>query len=1249
MINGQKLSNAHDAATYYEETDDYYRESESGGAPSQWRGKVAEQLGLTGEVNHEDFENMLAGVTPKGHKFGYPQWQTNKNGERELTRRPGDDFVLSAPKSVSVMAGVANDDRAKQAHDRAAAKAIDQLEQYIEGRERHGNKIDRYKTGKAAIATFRHETSRAQESNLHTHAVVLNVTEISGRLRANDPSTLYKNQKYLSQLYQFELANELKYEGFQVETRELRDGTRTVEIVGVPEQALKDHSSRREAIEAALKDQGIDPETATREQRQTATLNTRASKEATNHDELRNAWQADAEEGDYYDDLINISQKAAERREGRTAQSNDENAITGSQTSAETADKAVRHAIEHSQERDSRFTHQTLKKEAMRYAMGQTNDASTSAGAVERAIAQKASDGVLLRREVVDHGHEVAGYTTSQGIKTERAFLNIERQGRGAETALMSNDEAAQRVADAESDSPYNWTPAQRETTKQALTNNDRIFGVQGYAGTAKTTTVMKTYADVAKEQGFQLRGLAQQSRVASDIEDKVGIESQTVAGFILKNRGQETPQNEIWMVDEASQLSANDMRDLLRLAEEGNNKVMLVGDRQQLGSVEAGDAYSQLQDAGMTTAVLDSIVRQNDQGTREAVEHSIEGDARSALNAIEYNGEVIEIGPVSGKDSDQSDQDSENTAEHESSPDDPSGEQQDEEDQGRTQQQAEQDRREQMANEYLALTPEQRDQTLLIEPSREGRAAINEKLRESLKEEGTLQGDDAKVTSLERADLTNTQKQDNSAYDVGQTIRFTKERKRDGIEKGDYQVTGREDDGRLSIENKETGDQHALDMSKVSPKNTRVYESRDIGLAEGDKIQITENDKERDLQNGDKATVTDVDSENETARIQMNNGRELDIDLNDEQNMRHDYATTVHGSQGATSDRVIAHLESWRENLVDQKSTYVALSRAKESVSVITDDRESLIDNIQERTGDVERSIDRGYERDRDDERRDDRRDERRDDDRRETDSSDYTDQVMSDISDRIDSLNRSADVAEAAQRRADERAKQRESEREREPERRDSEIKTRDERRDDRDEIANAADDLERARQDTAAEDRARDDEQNQQTERDYGRDAVTESIDGRDTQRQEPARNDERRDDRRYDRDDYDSYRDTDGNAQRPDEEMDKAAESLSKWVEEQEQTETQEIKSDESTERLDNEEHEVEQAQVEQADLTQDEQEQQSAPQAETQQQQEQDQSESEQQESSGWGEQEQNLKPLQQDEQDEDEDEAGLSL
>src|SRR3546814_6964203 len=88
--------------------------------------------------------------------------------------------------------------------------------------------------------------------------------------------------------------------------------------------------------------------------------------------------------------------------------------------------------------------------------------------------------------------------------------------------------------------------------------------------------------------------------------------------------------------------LSARHTVRLVELALKHDARVILVGDVKQLGSVEAGAAFAQLQTAGMETAKLEEIVRQTNRAAREAVLASIEGDAERAIAALDRGGGAI-------------------------------------------------------------------------------------------------------------------------------------------------------------------------------------------------------------------------------------------------------------------------------------------------------------------------------------------------------------------------------------------------------------------------------------------------------------------------------------------------------------------------------------------------------------------------------------------------------------------------------
>jgi hypothetical protein len=77
-----------------------------------------------------------------------------------------------------------------------------------------------------------------------------------------------------------------------------------------------------------------------------------------------------------------------------------------------------------------------------------------------------------------------------------------------------------------------------------------------------------------------------------------------------------------------------------------------------------------------------------------------------------------------------------------------------------------------------------------------------------------------------------------------------------------------------------------------------------------------------------------------------------LDMNRLADRHVRHGWVRTIHSSQGATCDHVIAHLESFRANTVDAASAYVAISRARKGPAIYTDSRARLTEALGLRDG---------------------------------------------------------------------------------------------------------------------------------------------------------------------------------------------------------------------------------------------------------------------------------------------------------
>lgn len=897
------LTSSGQAASYYE-ADDYY--AGDGLSPSEWQGKGAEELGLSGDIDRDQFRDLLDG------KVADQQLGTTRDGK--LEHRPGWDVTLSAPKSVSIMAEVAGDRRLLAAHGAAVKTALAHVEQHMATtRIRDGGAVNREATGNLVIASFQHGTSRAQDPQLHTHNVILNATKgEDGTWRSLEPRAIYQLQKQIGAIYRQELALKVRELGYEIDVAKVS----MFEIKGVSGDVLAAFSTRSAQIEAALGERGTSRNDASAAEKQVAALDTRQAKVAADPATLVADWRDRASQAGFGPEA-----RLAMVREAEGVAASKDHRATIEMHGDSAASRAVAHAAEKLGERQSVFSAAALQEESGRIGLGKVSYAQ-----IGEAIAAAAKHGELIDRTHIDRrGAEFAGLTTRANVETEAKMLRIEADGRSRLSPIASPLAAAKAVASVSAQAErtgFGWNADQRAATEQLLTSRNRVTALQGYAGTAKTTTVLATFAGEAEARGVRVVALAPSASAAMVLGEALGARSDTVARHLLSPERLHQGQPAAWIVDEASLLSARDTARLFDLAEKHNARVILVGDVKQLGSVEAGAAFAQLQGAGMETAKLGEIVRQTNVATKDAVLASIEGDARKALAALDRGG-------------------------------------------GRIVENA--DRAERfaaIAEQYAALDKASRARTLVIEPSREGRDALTADIRAALTRTGALTGPAVTMQSLANKGLTRAEARDPMSYDKGDVVRFTRDYADKGVARGEAYRVESIDPAKAAITLKsEDGREVDWRLRQWGAGHAQGFAQQPLELKSGDSIRFTRNDREAGRINGGRGEVIAVDEQTRTATIQTAPGKTetLSLDAACDRHIAHSYVETAFAAQGRTADHVIIHADSKATNLIDQKSFYVGISRAKESVAIFTNDRAKLVSAISERAGQVQTAIAQG------------------------------------------------------------------------------------------------------------------------------------------------------------------------------------------------------------------------------------------------------------------------------------------------
>jgi len=258
---------------------DYW--SKEAGESTSWVGAGATELGLSGAVDQASFEKIMDRNLP-----GVGQLPGGQGG----ARRMGYDLTFSAPKSLSIQALVTGDQRLLTAHQEAVKETLAMIEKdVLKAQLKAGGKVHLESTGKMTAAVFAHETSRELDPQIHSHAVVGNVTRTAdGKWRALEGSQFYKHKMLAGAEYRARLASKVQDLGYKVKVTHL-DGR--FELKGISRNQIEGFSKRRAQIEAALKASGKTGARAS----EIAALSTRKAKvPKLNKGQLREAWKTAA-------------------------------------------------------------------------------------------------------------------------------------------------------------------------------------------------------------------------------------------------------------------------------------------------------------------------------------------------------------------------------------------------------------------------------------------------------------------------------------------------------------------------------------------------------------------------------------------------------------------------------------------------------------------------------------------------------------------------------------------------------------------------------------------------------------------------------------------------------------------------------------------------------------------------------------------------------------------------------------------
>jgi ATP-dependent exoDNAse (exonuclease V) alpha subunit len=631
---------------------------------------------------------------------------------------------------------------------------------------------------------------------------------------------------------------------------------------------MEANSLRREQVKDHLRASGLDGPAAA----QIAAHRTRDSKQLQSPEEvLRQHRELAAQHGHQADRVV-----AEARQQGQRHANSPDKA----------AQVSVTYARDHLFERSAVESERSIMTAALSRSMGEANFAQ-----VRQEFNRRVQTGEF---RAVEYGpkHKDQQYTTAAMLRMERETIGKMQEGnrRGYSDPMLVDGKI--RIETEERHPELN--AGQRQAVDEVFLSREKIVGLDGVAGTGKTTT-LAVVREGAEQAGYKVEGFAPTSGAAKKLGE-AGIETKTLQAHLAQGQRADTGEHRLYVMDESSLASTKQMHEFVSRLHP-NDRVLLVGDTRQHESVEAGRIFAQLQDAGMKTVKLEEIVRQRDPELKQTVEQLARGQVGEAIAGLERQGRIHEV---------------------------PGHE----------------DRIAAIAKEY-AKSP---DNTLVVSPDNRSRAEINQAIHAELQAKGVVGREEHRAQVLvPRQDLTGADRIWAARYNPGDVLRYSRGSKETGIGKGEYARVKSVDapNNRLTVERKD-GTEQSYDPRRQ--QGVSVYREQERAFSVGDRVQLTAPLSDLKLANRELGTVEGIGQDGRMS-LKMNGGREVELDSVKNPHLDHGYAVTSHSSQGQTADRVLIHADTelGAKDLLNNRMAYVAVSRGAYDAQIFTNDREKL------------------------------------------------------------------------------------------------------------------------------------------------------------------------------------------------------------------------------------------------------------------------------------------------------------------
>lgn len=898
MLSSSTIKNVSQASHYFSEQDNYYTQDE-GFLHSEWWGKGAADMQLSGQVADLHFSQLLAGHLPNGEQLG-------KMVDGVIKHRAGWDLTMSAPKSVSILALVAGDQRLVAAHREAVKATLEKIQQGCAQARIKVNGDMRYEnTHHLTGALYHHDLSRARDPQLHTHSVIMNLTArtdgkwrslASSKGRYNQDTTSEVNgfiervrhhNRYYSKLYETELAFRVKACGY-----ELRHDSDTgiFEIADVPKALVDQFSKRRQEIEAMLENKGLTGGRAAA----VATLSTRDNKEKVDREALKETWQQEVSSLGV--DLNQIKESSI-NRQSLQGQVEPETLVNV------TASKIIREATQQLAVFQTNFTLEQLMEYAAREAIVGHCDVKSLLNAIDHdvkqgsllSLANEQGKTIFMAKSTLDDEKELLSHIKdNQATKYQVSPEHLEQVL--AQHTEIDDSAHASLVSIFDRD---RIVLIEGNANKEALVAPIMRIGATAQLGIAILSPSLAGGKKLAKQVQIPPQTIWEQVKALFvDTTPKHYSVMQFLSQFTPELTNQHAPQ--LLIVEQAHLLSTYQKAKLAAWAKHYEAKLILFGNQQQLLPYQVSTSLQQLSEHGIKT-IASPVKAENE---------SVIPPEKLRTTLSQLQQQIVGV----------------------THPD---------------------DRHVAMAEHYVRLYTKDRSSSWIATSTKANVEKINQMVHERLIREGKVNHPITceVLTPIFMPADKGTQA---SSYEVNQVVRFNDQYISLGVQRGDYLRVIRisSQSNRIVLQN-ENGARIVWQPDRVAAGvagKVEVFEAKTREFGVGDSIILSRSMKAAGMVKGERCHIEAIHHQRLKLRDQHGKTAQIYLAKPYCRHIDYGYAATLHSITHEKPTTLIADLPA--QSLSTHQRRLNQILSQSENVWIYTDDTNKLAATLTKQTG---------------------------------------------------------------------------------------------------------------------------------------------------------------------------------------------------------------------------------------------------------------------------------------------------------